>query len=101
MRKVPGYMARMYGSGRRKFTARLADYLIQTSQPTNKLGAYLLAELDFAAIEQRVQSWDCARDFAQVEATMDFAAAAGATLAAVNADPRNHFGKHALRRFDK
>lgn len=30
----------------------------------------------------------------------DFARAAGDTLSRVNADPRNHFGKHALRRFD-
>lgn len=72
----------MYQSGIRKFRAAAAGYLIQSSN---------CAELERRALAHM----DC------TACRMDFETAAGATLAAVNADPRNHFGKHALRRFDK
>lgn len=77
MRKGPGYIASRYSTGIRKFKAAAAGYLVQSSKQPSKVGAYILLQDD------------------------DFIRAAGATLAAVNADPRNHFGKYALRRFDK
>ena len=100
MRKGPGYIARIYGTGRKNFLEAaqgrhgftLGRWRTQTPQPASKMCKFLLENMDFAAIEQRT--------LAQVD-ILDFAAAAGRTLAAVNADPRNHFGKYALRRFDK
>ena len=74
-----GFIATAYGykCGVANFLRAAAGYRIQTPQPASKVGAYILLQDD------------------------DFIRAAGATLAAVNADPRNHFGKHALRRFNK
>ena len=81
IRKGPGYMAQMYGTGRRKFLEAAKGYRDSIA------GGACTA---LAEIEQRILGSE----------DMDFAAAAGATLAAMNADPRNHFGKHALRRFE-
>ncbi len=90
MRKVPGHLTQWYGLGRQSFLKAAAQYRI-FSAPASQVMAQMQA-MDLEAIEQRV--------LADLK-IMDFAYAAGATLAAVNADPRNHFGKHALRRFDK
>ena len=75
MRKGPGFIARMYRTGRESFL-EAAHFDYQGTIMGRWTGDYLSQD-------------------------MDFARAAGKTLAAVSADPRNHFGKHALRRFDK
>lgn len=51
----------------------------------------IVQDMDFSEIEKRV--------LARID-PWDFRRAAGDTLSRVNADPRNHFGKYALRRFD-
>ena len=81
MRKGPGHMARMYGTGRRNFSkAWLRFYDPNAARE-------IFAKADYATVEQR---W-----------TFPIVDAAAQYLATVNQDPRNHFGKHALRRFDK
>ena len=93
MRKGPGYIARSWRTGRKSFLEaadllRAAnEYKIRTPQPAMKMGAYTLKPLDYAKTEQR---W-----------TFPIVDAAAQYLATVSQDPRNHFGKHALRRFDK
>ena len=81
--KGPGHMARMYSSGVRKFSLR------------GGINTNYVAEMDFAEIEKRV--------LAKIEQRWSFPIvdAAAQYLATVSQDPRNHFGKHALRRFDK
>ena len=86
MRKGPGFIARMYG--RRNNWRDFLAYKIQTPDPASKMGEHLLCGMDFAKIEKRT-----------LATYYDFRAAAGETLSAVSADPRNHFGKYALRRF--
>ena len=82
MRKGPGFIARMYRTGRRSFLEAAKGYRIRG-------GINTIGGADFAEIEARTLSY------------FDFATAAAHTLAEVNADPYNHFGKWALRRFDK
>ena len=93
MSKGPGYIARAYGTGRRKFleAANYAYTGVRTPQPASKMCEFTLGGVDYVEYEKS--------ELAQWEDP--FARAAGVYLAAVNADPRNHFGKHALRRFDK
>ena len=88
MRKGPGFIARFFGRRDTNWLGFLA-HRIRTPQPASKMGEFTLSNSAYKKLELRVL------------ANMDFAAAAGRTLASVNADPRNHFGKHALRRFEK
>ncbi len=77
MRKGPGFFARMYGTGRISFLEAAKGYRRSLA------GGACVAKGTLAVYDP----WD-------------FRRAAGDCLASVNADPRNHFGKHALRRFD-
>ena len=85
MIKGPSYFAQWYGTGRRSFLEAARGYRIPPNWTPD-------SKMDMGEVEARV--------LAALRPLEPWAAAAGATLAAVNADPRNHFGKHALRRFD-
>lgn len=108
MRKGPGFHARFFGRRDTNWLGFLA-HRIRTPQPASKMGAYtlspatskeikrLMVEFDFAEVEKRGYYAERAYTFDEY---MDFEKAAGITLASINPDPRNHFGKYVLRRFD-
>ena len=105
MRKGPEFIALMYGTGRGLFQKLAAGYRIPSDwTPANK-GTSLLNHMLRGEIADAISRADFGETESRVLADMAgtdlWSAAAGITLAAVNADPRNHFGKHALRRFDK
>ena len=100
-RKGPGFFERSFYGRRDTNWLGFLAHRIRTPQPASKMGAYTLSSATSKEIKRLMVEFDFAEIEARVLARMDFAAAAGETLASVNADPRNRFGKHALRRFNK